>query len=51
MRKSHISATIKVSIDVIYEYCRDKINSPQCCRGRVPYCAELVEGKTGGFID
>jgi hypothetical protein len=58
MRKSHISATIKTFIDVIYCYCRDKLNSPELFAHRIPYYAQLIEQKTNrlvnfvwGFID
>lgn len=58
MRKSHIYATIKTFTDVMYNYCREKLNSPELFMHRIPYYAQLIEQKTGwlvsfvwGFID
>jgi len=47
MRKSHIYATIKTFTDVMYNYCREKLNSPELFMHRIPYYAQLIEQKTG----
>jgi hypothetical protein len=50
MRKSHISATIKTFVDVIYCYCRDQLNSPELFAHRMEYYAQLIEEKTNGLV-
>jgi hypothetical protein len=49
--ESPISATIKMFVDVIYCYCRDKLNSPELFALRISYYAQLIEQKTNGLVN